>query len=68
MHDIIRQLADKRGAACLGGGQKRIDSQHAKGKLSARERIEMLLNNGSFEEWNMFKEHRCTCRLYTSRC
>lgn len=60
MHDIIRQLADKRGAACLGGGQKRIDSQHAKGKLSARERIELLLDNGSFEEWDMFKEHRCT--------
>ncbi len=60
MHDIIRQLADKRGAACLGGGQKRIDSQHAKGKLSARERIELLLDHGSFEEWDMFKEHRCT--------
>jgi len=60
MHDIIRQLAEKRGAAYLGGGQKRIDSQHAKGKLSARERIELLLDNGSFEEWDMFKEHRCT--------
>jgi propionyl-CoA carboxylase beta chain len=60
MHDIIRQLADKRGAARLGGGQKRIDSQHAKGKLSARERIELLLDTGSFEEWDMFKEHRCT--------
>ena len=60
MHDIIRQLAEKRDAACLGGGQKRIDSQHAKGKLSARERIELLLDNGSFEEWDMFKEHRCT--------
>ena len=41
MHDIIRQLAEKRAAACLGGGQKRIDSQHKKGKLSARERIEV---------------------------
>jgi propionyl-CoA carboxylase beta chain len=60
MHDIIRQLADKRGAARLGGGQQRIDSQHAKGKLSARERIELLLDAGSFEEWDMFKEHRCT--------
>ncbi|WP_301102207.1 acyl-CoA carboxylase subunit beta [Propionivibrio sp.] len=60
MHDIIRQLADKRAAACLGGGQKRVDSQHAKGKLSARERIELLLDAGSFEEWDMFKEHRCT--------
>ena len=60
MHDIIDQLADKRGAACLGGGQQRIDSQHAKGKLSARERIELLLDAGSFEEWDMFKEHRCS--------
>jgi propionyl-CoA carboxylase beta chain len=60
MHDIIGKLAEKRGAACLGGGQKRIDSQHAKGKLSARERIELLLDTGSFEEWDMFKEHRCT--------
>ncbi len=60
MHDIIRQLADKRAAACLGGGQKRIDSQHSKGKLTARERIELLLDTDSFEEWDMFKEHRCT--------
>ncbi len=60
MHDIVRQLAEKRDAACLGGGQKRIDAQHAKGKLSARERIELLLDSGSFEEWDMFKEHRCT--------
>ena len=60
MHDIIRQLAEKREAACLGGGQKRIDAQHAKGKLSARERIELLLDTGSFEEWDMFKEHRCS--------
>jgi propionyl-CoA carboxylase beta chain len=60
MHDIIRQLAEKRNAAYLGGGQKRIDAQHSKGKLSARERIELLLDAGSFEEWDMFKEHRCT--------
>ena len=60
MHDIIRQLAEKRDAARLGGGQKRVDAQHAKGKLSARERIELLLDTGSFEEWDMFKEHRCT--------
>ena len=46
--------------ARLGGGKKRIDSQHAKGKLTARERIELLLDDGSFEEWDMFKEHRCT--------
>jgi propionyl-CoA carboxylase beta chain len=60
MHDIIRQLDEKRAAARLGGGQKRIAAQHAKGKLTARERIEMLLDPGSFEEWDMFKEHRCT--------
>jgi propionyl-CoA carboxylase beta chain len=60
MHDIIRQLDEKRQKARLGGGQKRIDAQHAKGKLTARERIELLLDDGSFEEWDMFKEHRCT--------
>ncbi len=60
MHDIIRQLEAKREAARLGGGQKRIDSQHKKGKLTARERIELLLDPESFEEWDMFKEHRCT--------
>ena len=60
MHEIIQQLDDKRAAARLGGGQKRIDSQHAKGKLTARERIELLLDPDSFEEWDMFKEHRCT--------
>ncbi len=59
MHDIIRQLEKKREMARLGGGQKRIDGQHAKGKLTARERIELLLDPGSFEEWDMFKEHRC---------
>jgi len=60
MHDIISQLAAKRDAARLGGGEQRIASQHAKGKLSARERIELLLDADSFEEWDMFKEHRCT--------
>ncbi len=60
MHDIITQLAEKREAARLGGGEQRIASQHAKGKLSARERIELLLDADSFEEWDMFKEHRCT--------
>ena len=59
MQDIIRQLEEKRAAARLGGGQKRIDAQHAKGKLTARERIELLLDPGSFEEWDMFVEHRC---------
>lgn len=60
MHDIIRQLEAKREQARLGGGQKRINSQHSKGKLTARERIELLLDEGSFEEWDMFVEHRCT--------
>jgi len=59
MHDIIHELDAKRARAALGGGQKRIDSQHAKGKLTARERIELLLDEGTFEEWDMFKEHRC---------
>ncbi len=60
MQDIVRQLEEKRSAAKLGGGQRRIDVQHAKGKLTARERIELLLDEGSFEEWDMFVEHRCT--------
>ena len=59
MHEIIRQLEEKREKARLGGGQKRIDGQHAKGKLTARERILLLLDDDSFEEWDMFKEHRC---------
>jgi propionyl-CoA carboxylase beta chain len=60
MQDIQQQLESKRQRARLGGGQKRIDAQHGKGKLTARERIEVLLDEGSFEEWDMFVEHRCT--------
>ena len=60
MHDIIRQLDEKRRLARLGGGERRIESQHAKGKLTARERIGVLLDPNSFEEWDMFVEHRCT--------
>jgi propionyl-CoA carboxylase beta chain len=60
MHDILEQLEKKRAAARLGGGRKRIDSQHGKGKLTARERLELLLDEGTFEEWDMFVEHRCT--------
>jgi acetyl-CoA carboxylase carboxyltransferase component len=56
----IKLLLDKRVEARLGGGQKRIDSQHAKGKLTARERIALLLDEGSFEEFDMFVTHRCT--------
>ncbi|APW60568.1 acyl-CoA carboxylase subunit beta [Paludisphaera borealis] len=59
MHEIIRRLDEKRAAARLGGGPRRIAAQHAKGKLTARERLELLLDPGSFEEWDMFKEHRC---------
>ena len=60
MQDIIDQLEDKRRGARLGGGKKRIAAQHARGKLSARERLELLLDPGSFEETDMFVEHRCT--------
>jgi propionyl-CoA carboxylase beta chain len=60
MQDILENLEKRRAKARLGGGQKRIDAQHAKGKLTARERIELLLDAGSFEEFDMFVEHRCT--------
>ena len=55
----IKQLVEKREQACLGGGQKAIDKQHARGKYTARERIDMLVDKGSFEEYDMFKLHRC---------
>jgi methylmalonyl-CoA decarboxylase subunit alpha len=54
----IRQLVERRNEARQGGGQKRIESQHQKGKLTARERIELLLDEGSFEEYDMFVTHR----------
>ncbi len=60
MKDILQELEDRRGAARLGGGQKRIDAQHSKGKLTARDRIELLLDEVSFEEFDMFVAHRCT--------
>ncbi|NNC37437.1 MAG: acyl-CoA carboxylase subunit beta [Hyphomonadaceae bacterium] len=60
MQDILEQLEHRRAQARLGGGQKRIDAQHAKGKLTARERIELLLDPDSFEEFDMFVTHRCT--------
>ncbi|MFP4065433.1 MAG: acyl-CoA carboxylase subunit beta [Bacteroidales bacterium] len=56
----IQELLKKRELAKLGGGQKRIDTQHQKGKLTARERIDLLLDEGSFEEFDMFVTHRCT--------
>jgi len=60
MHRIIEELERRRLAAEQGGGQKRIEAQHAKGKLTARERIGVLLDENSFEEWDVFVEHRCT--------
>ncbi|HBC53444.1 MAG TPA: methylmalonyl-CoA carboxyltransferase, partial [Alphaproteobacteria bacterium] len=57
--DTISQLEQKREAARMGGGERRINAQHAKGKLTARERLELLLDEGSFEEFDMFVEHRC---------
>ena len=59
MQDIIHTLETKRTAARQGGGPARIEAQHRKGRLTARERIEVLLDEGSFEEWDMFVEHRC---------
>ena len=56
--DKINELIEKRVKARLGGGEKRIDSQHAKGKLTARERIDILLDDNSFEEFDMFVTHR----------
>ncbi len=58
MHKIIDALEQKRQAARLGGGQVRIDAQHGKGKLTARERLDVLLDPGSFEEYDMFVTHR----------
>src|SRR5690349_7615923 len=56
----VAELERRRAAARLGGGQKRIDAQHAKGKLTARERLTVLLDEGSFEELDMYVEHNCT--------
>jgi propionyl-CoA carboxylase beta chain len=58
--DILQELEDRRADARLGGGEKRIAAQHSKGKLTARERIDLLLDEGSFEEFDMFVAHRCT--------
>ncbi len=56
----LEKLKAKRSAALLGGGEKRIAEQHAKGKLTARERIALLVDPDSFEEFDMFVTHRCT--------
>ncbi len=56
----IQKLVERREKARLGGGAKRIEAQHAKGKMTARERLALLLDPGSFEEYDMFVQHRCT--------
>ncbi|WP_333713592.1 acyl-CoA carboxylase subunit beta [Yoonia sp.] len=58
--DVLQELEARRDAARMGGGEARIAAQHDKGKLTARERIELLLDDGSFEEFDMFVAHRCT--------
>ena len=60
MKEILKKLNEKRSLAIAGGGKTRQDSQHKKGKLTSRERIEVLLDEGTFEEWDMFVEHRCS--------
>jgi len=60
MKNVLEELEQRRANARLGGGERRIAAQHAKGKLTARERIEVLLDEGSFEEFDMFVTHRCT--------
>ncbi|MDB5509312.1 MAG: acyl-CoA carboxylase subunit beta [Hyphomicrobiales bacterium] len=59
MKHILEALEDRRANARLGGGQARVDAQHKRGKLTARERIDLLLDEGSFEEYDMFVQHRC---------
>ena len=58
--DNIQKLVERRAKARMGGGEKRIEAQHAKGKMTARERLALLLDEGSFEEFDMFVQHRCT--------
>ncbi|MFL5259394.1 MAG: acyl-CoA carboxylase subunit beta [Hyphomicrobiales bacterium] len=60
MRDILAKLEERRAVAREGGGAARIKAQHDRGKLTARERIDVLLDEGSFEEFDMFVEHRCT--------
>jgi propionyl-CoA carboxylase beta chain len=60
MKEVLNELERRRAVARAGGGQSRIDAQHAKGKLTARERIDIFLDEGTFEEFDMFVEHRST--------
>src|SRR5262245_60911830 len=59
MQNILDQLEARRAEARLGGGERRVAAQHGKGKLTARERVEVLLDEGSFEEYDMYVTHRC---------
>ena len=58
MKDILEKLEERRQRARAGGGKARVDAQHKRGKLTARERLELLMDKGSFEEFDMFVEHR----------
>ena len=60
MTNVLDELERRRAVARLGGGQTRIDAQHKRGKLTARERIELLMDEASFEEFDMYVEHRST--------
>src|SRR5690348_4952178 len=60
MKDMLERLEDRRGQARAGGGAKRVEMQHGRGKLTARERIDLLMDKNSFEEFDMFVEHRAT--------
>ncbi len=60
MKDVLKELERRREIARMGGGKARIEAQHARGKLTARERIDIFLDEGSFEEFDMFVEHRST--------
>src|SRR5215475_5547378 len=59
MKEVLEELEIRRDKARAGGGQARIDAQHKRGKLTARERLDLLLDEGSFEEFDMYVEHRC---------
>ncbi|HEY5123322.1 MAG TPA: carboxyl transferase domain-containing protein, partial [Ignavibacteria bacterium] len=59
IQDKLLELTELRNQAMLGGGETRIKKQHRKGKYTARERIDLLLDEGSFEEFDMFVSHRC---------
>ncbi|WP_420103817.1 carboxyl transferase domain-containing protein, partial [Bosea sp. (in: a-proteobacteria)] len=59
MKDVLEQLESRREGARKGGGERRIEAQHGRGKLTARERIELLLDRDSFEEFDMFVQQRC---------